>query len=115
MSELLRVERREITLSCMCNDEPMPVLLMARVCGGLAIHKGIGRCKGHTLTHLQSSVSLVTGIHLSVHDQELALKEIAAVMDWSKPHDEITSMWGHDQDLYAKVRRLFARLREAYS
>lgn len=112
-TQLPLIERKEITLSCIDgNDEIAHVLLPARVCGGLAIHKGIGRTnKGYTLTHLPSSVSLVTNIRIA--DQEPILKELANTMDWSKSYDQTVSFWLHNPLVCEKVRALFAKLRGA--
>lgn len=106
----MQIERKEITLSCMRDNETVPVTIMARVCGGLVIHKSIAS-RGFTLTHLASSVSLVTDIRARVFEQELILKEMAPLMDWSMPFDTIASQWLHDHALFTKIRILFARLR----
>lgn len=107
----LKVERKTIALSCVNGkDQEVTTSLSARVCGGLAIHKGIGTSKGYTLTHLASSVSLVTGIRLPVVAQEQILAEFAPLMDWTKDYDEIASTWLHDKAVkdavFLRLRRL---------
>jgi hypothetical protein len=99
----MKVERKDIVLNC---------IIAARVYGGLAIHKGVGRhAKGYTLTHIQSSSALVTGIDLPIAEQDKTLVELASVMDWTLSHDEIASIWLHNEQVKLKVQDGFKKFR----
>lgn len=106
-----QIERREITLSCIQNDEPVSVRTMARVCNGLALHRGIGKDKLYrTLTHLESSLPLVTGIRLPADEQDAILIELAGLMDWHQGYGNIISQWAHNPTLMQDVQRLYRKL-----
>lgn len=106
-----KVERKQITLSCEQDEKPVPVEVIGYVCDGLAIHRSIGR-KGHTLTHIRSSMSIRSGLRSPKTDDIQTLQEIESLMDWSLSFDAIASIWVHDKTVKEAV---FSRLKKLHS
>lgn len=111
---MFKIERKKITLICSKIDangehQPHHVEMQARVCAGLAMHKGIN-ASGYTLTHLASSVAIASGIRMPVTVQEEMLQDFASVMDWSLSYDEVTSIWLHNAEVKEAVQSRLKKL-----
>lgn len=105
----MTIEHKQITLTLRLFNRPISTEIGAYVCGGLALHEGIGG-SGRTITHIQDSVAIVRNIGHPQNYLRPILQEMAGLTDWNRPYHEVANDLVNNQELGERYKTLLDRL-----